>query len=555
MKHGLVRKSHLVFIAAALLLCVMLTSCSKSENNETGSPTPANITTGEATQTPGKKEDISVSVYDRGNIPAEEGNATKNRWTDWINEKGPANVKFVPIPRWEEEQKFNTLFASGGAPDLIFTWNPTIQNSLFAQKQLMPLDELIETYSTDYKQLLTKYPALKKMGMKSDGKTYGFGMVVPFDIESILFVRADWLKKLQLEAPTTTEELFNTLKAFVEQDPDGNNKKDTFGINLSFVGGQVIDNMFGVGGYYSVTPDGQYVRNWEREAAMAAFKKRLYDEKLVDKDFLTDKSGEKAQQDFVNGKLGMYAVNGGASATGFKVYEALKTNNPNAEVIAIPLPKSEFGQFSPIVSAPLYNTAVVNAQAKHPEAVMQYVDFLVRESTAKTLKYGLEGIHYNVGANGCPQSIDSDKSTKELSWTADLRMLSFDILEGECADYVTTLDVKKPLEQEYADIVQSARTSYLSPERPIHYDIDLNSMPSLPQDLQLARSSGLEAVFDTYAKAVVGGASYTAEQAAEDAKTAWNRAGGKQLDEFYAKWFSENKDSIVYTKDYYSMKF
>ena len=54
---------------------------------------------------------ITVTVYDRGNVPAAEGTIEKNRWTRWINENGPVDVTFVAIPRVNPQEKLNTLFA------------------------------------------------------------------------------------------------------------------------------------------------------------------------------------------------------------------------------------------------------------------------------------------------------------------------------------------------------------------------------------------------------------------------------------------------------------
>ena len=42
-----------------------------------------------------KRGSITVSIYDNGSIPAEEGTAEENRWTRWLNENGPVDVKFV----------------------------------------------------------------------------------------------------------------------------------------------------------------------------------------------------------------------------------------------------------------------------------------------------------------------------------------------------------------------------------------------------------------------------------------------------------------------------
>src|SRR5690606_7099573 len=47
------------------------------------------------------------------------------------------------------------------------------------------------------------------------------------------YVRQEWLDKLNLKVPTNYEEMVNVMKAFVENDPDGNGKKDTFGMTAA----------------------------------------------------------------------------------------------------------------------------------------------------------------------------------------------------------------------------------------------------------------------------------------------------------------------------------
>ncbi|MBP1990517.1 extracellular solute-binding protein [Paenibacillus eucommiae] len=556
MQMGFGRKRWSVLVILVLSLMLLLAACSKSDGTKESGQDPAQTDGKKPESTKSaKKSEITISIYDRGNIPPEEGNATKNRWVDWINENSPVKVKLVPVPRWESREKFNALFASGEAPDLIFEWSTIYHDQLYEQKQLLPLDDWIEKYSTEYKALLNEYPLLRQMGTKSDGKLYGIGKMyaTPLDTNQALYVRADWLEKLKLDVPKTTDELYAVIKAFAEQDPDGNNKKDTFGVNLSFVGGYILDNVFGAGPPGWIIQDGQYVKNWERETAAASFKKRLYDDRFVDKDFLTDQNGEKAQQDFVNGKLGIFGVNFGSGELGFTVFEALKKNNPDARVIAIPLPKSEFGQFSPSITGPMSITAVVNAKAKDPEAVVHFIDFMAKESTSKTLKYGLEGVHYQDGPNGCTQAIDPEKYQKEVSYALDLRMISSEIFEGTCGQYISQLNPEKPLEKEFTEVLKQAQQAYLTPERPVFFDITNESMPVLDQSLQLSFTNGLETIGGIWSKAIVGGTGYPIDKAAEDAKAAWQKAGGKALDDFYGKWFAENKDKIVYSKDWYKV--
>ena len=89
---------------------------------------------------------ITVTIYDRGKVPASEGTIEENRWTRWINENGPVDVEFVAIPRTNSGDKLYVLFASGTAPDLVFEYSPAVRSTLYQQGQLMPLSEALEKY-------------------------------------------------------------------------------------------------------------------------------------------------------------------------------------------------------------------------------------------------------------------------------------------------------------------------------------------------------------------------------------------------------------------------
>ncbi|WP_163853598.1 extracellular solute-binding protein [Paenibacillus elgii] len=498
----------------------------------------------------GKKPELSVTIYDRGAVPQNEGTIEKNRWTDWINANGPANVTFVAIPRNEATQKLTTLFVSGSAPDLVFEFSSVLRSQLYAQKQLMPVDEMIEKYSTTYKALLDKYPVLKTVAKMPDGKMYAFGKVNGLQTNHALYLRADWLKKLNLQVPKTTDDLFEVLKAFKEKDPDGNGKADTYGTSLAYITNQVLNAMFQNSKW--VVEDGKLIHDWERAKAATAFKKRLYDEGIVDKDYLTDKAGQKAQQDWVNGKLGMWGGQTGGPGW-LQVYESLKKNNPSAEVIVIPLPKGPYGQFSPVINNPVQLTAMVNAQAKNPEAIMKYVDFISSDQAGKTLGYGIEGTHYTAGKNGCPAFVNKDKA-KEVTYASDFRMLFSPVLEGKCGRYEETLNLDNKAEKEYYDLLKMANEAYLTPERPIADITNPEHMPTLPQDLQLISTNTDKVINDLWIKAIVSGPSYTPEQAMAEAKSTWDQAGGKQVDDWYAKWYAENKDTALLKDKLYQFK-
>ncbi|WP_127579596.1 extracellular solute-binding protein [Paenibacillus koleovorans] len=531
------------------LTFTVVAGCSNGGDGTASSPSVSDSARPTASATPEKRGKITVSVYDRGTIAAEEGTAINNRWTKWINENGPVDVEFVAVPRNESKQKFNVLFASGSAPDLIMEFDTNYRNQLIGQKQLMPIGDLIDKYSVEYKAMLQKNPILRKMATREDGNMYEFGRLNGVRTSLVEYVRKDWLDALGLDVPKTVDELYKVAEAFVKQDPDRNGKDDTLAMDVTFVGGFNLNSMFQDVGYK--VQNGTIVRTWENKIARNNFVKKLYDNGLIDKDFLTDKNGEKAKQDFISGKIGFYGANGGGNAGGYTVVEALKKNNPKAEIIAIELPATQLGQFSPAIGNPAQATAAINANAKDPVAVIKFVDFLVKQSTMMTLNYGLEGVHYKAVPNSCPVILDADKKKKELDWNIDMRMLVSTTAFGECGTYKSTLNPNNLFDMGFKKIVEQSDTAYLNPARPIAEITHPEHMPSLPSDLQLIVTNTSAQMESYYQQALIGGSKYSVEQSVKDAQAYWEKSGGLKVDQWYADWYAKNKGSAILAKDLY----
>src|SRR6266511_4212899 len=66
-----------------------------------------------------------------------------------------------------------------------------------------------------------------KATLASNGKNYA----VPFSAQSFaVFVRADWRARLHLPEPKSWNDLAAMARAFTNNDPDGNGRKDTYGL-------------------------------------------------------------------------------------------------------------------------------------------------------------------------------------------------------------------------------------------------------------------------------------------------------------------------------------
>jgi putative aldouronate transport system substrate-binding protein len=551
MKH--LKNKTLFTMTITMAMAVAAAGCSTESGGETTSEAPKASTA----PTPEVRKDITVTTYDTGRVTQEEGTNEQNRWTKWINENGPANVKFSAISFAQFKEKTNVNYASGAAPDLLMVFDPTIRNPLYDQKQLMPLDDLIAKNSTVYKKLLEENPLLRKAGTKPDGKLYEIGHIQWVNPLRGVMIRTDWLKKLNLKSPTTTEELYQVAKAFAEQDPDGNGKKDTYGIALSGSAEYTINQMF-----YAIKPwvvkDGKLVYSWENIKGANDFKRKLFQEGIVDKDFFNDKNMAKAKQDFITGKLGIFTPNFNSPQDLVLQYlDPLQKNVPDATFTLIPFPKSPYGQFTPTLENPVQMTGAISSTSKSPEAVMKYIDFMAQDSTANVLDNGLDGVHTKV-VDGCPQIIDAAKFKKEVTdITVFMKMLTNTGLRFDKCATPAVMYNNDPRVQDYYQLL---RDVYLNFDIPYAELTHSEHMPQLPKDLATIVTNTDKQVNSMvgasngtiWAKSIID-VNYTSEQAMKDAIDVWDKAGGKKVEEWMASWYAAEKDKAFLAKDMYEI--
>ncbi len=220
------------------------------------------------------------------------------------------------------------------------------------------------------------------------------------------FIRKDWLDKLGMQVPKTTDELFEAAKAFTEKDPDGNGKKDTFGLT-----GQKLDTFNTIFGAYGVgfeagapslyVRDGKLVNSLYDPGMKDAlgFIKKLTDAGAVDPELMAN-SGLQHQQKAIKGQAGIIYIDW-PNMTKDQFVEQIKAVNTKAEWVQVGALKGPGGQFASAwdigKTAGLY--AIPKALEKNPEKLQKVIDLLNYVSTkdgSLLVQYGVKGKHYNL---------------------------------------------------------------------------------------------------------------------------------------------------------------
>ncbi|SET12370.1 ABC transporter substrate-binding protein [Paenibacillus sp. NFR01] len=160
-----------------------------------------------------------------------------------LEEKTNVHINWKNFTRDVFVEKRNLAVASGDLPDGIFNADYSDYELLKLAKDgvIIPLNDLIEKDMPNFKKVLEEAPQYKSMITAPDGNIYAFPWIEELGqgkeriqaVDSMPWINVEWLKKLGLEMPKTTDELKKVLIAFKTQDPNGNGQADE--IPLSFI--------------------------------------------------------------------------------------------------------------------------------------------------------------------------------------------------------------------------------------------------------------------------------------------------------------------------------
>jgi putative aldouronate transport system substrate-binding protein len=166
-------------------------------------------------------------------------NSTRaGRWdeTDLMKDtEAKTGVKIVwdTVPQSSWKEKKNLMIASRELPDGFMASMSLDMNEismLGAEGVLIPLEGLVDQYAPNVKTLMKEYPTYEPSVKSPDGHTYALASLeeLGFDSFSAAIIRKDWLDKLGLKMPTTTEEFYQVLKAFKDRDASGTGRTIPF---------------------------------------------------------------------------------------------------------------------------------------------------------------------------------------------------------------------------------------------------------------------------------------------------------------------------------------
>ncbi|MCQ6559426.1 extracellular solute-binding protein [Paenibacillus mendelii] len=386
-------------LAIVIMLSMVLTACGNNDKPQEPSKESGGNAGSAAVSDPnpepfGKYEktvEVHAAVASEPNWKFPEGDSFENNaWTrGYEQELGIKVVYDWTTNEGSYFNKMNVAITSGDLPD-VFVVNGAQLRLLAEADQLADLTEVYEKYAAPFtKELIEGDGGLGLKAASHGGKLVGLPKSGSTIYElPMVWLRTDWMKKLNLQEPKTMQDVLAIAEAFKNGDPDGNGKPDTFGLPITkdLYGGMA--SLTGFANSYHAYPqmwvkdkDGKAVYGSTQPEMKATLQQLadMYKKGLIDPEFGV-KDAEKVTDDFVNSKFGLTF---GANWNPLNFID-LKTKNPDSDWKAVPIVSSDDQTALGSIGFPATQFTVVRKGFEHPEAVVKMLNFYQEKRYGKT---------------------------------------------------------------------------------------------------------------------------------------------------------------------------
>lgn len=366
-------------------------------------------------------EEVTISIGVIGSALTED--YENNTFTKKIEADTGLNIKVIPYSsnKTEAVTQLNLDLSAGNeVPDILFnfTMDNAVINQMGEDGYFVDLLPLMEEYCPNFWTALetipeaSRYDIVNKSKDPTNGAMYCFPTLEDGTYESLGYlgqINKAWLDKLELEMPTTVEELYNVLTAFRNQDPNGNGIADEIPLLMQKGGGwkgdifQWIINAFVFtldDTKFNVT-DGQlwvpYTTDEYRQAMI--YMNKLFKEGLLSDLCFTANGDAEVKALVCDDNAVLIGIAGG--------HPALEniTNHPNTlEYVAIPVLKDATGSGRggsfPKCPAKFSYGYYVTTSCEHPEIAAKLLNYFYDPFTWANGRYGVQGENWDVADEG-----------------------------------------------------------------------------------------------------------------------------------------------------------
>lgn len=391
-------------VLAMVLLCLMALAClAPATAGEESVVTPPG-------EFPIVNEPVTLRFFapQSANIPDMETNA----FTTMYEEKTGVHIEWELAPSNVLSEKKSISLASGNWPDAYLGAGMTREEQMLygTRGVFVALNDLIEQYNPNLLAMIEEAPLVEQIMYAADGNIYSFPgaeSTLHITVPTRMWINTTWLEQLGMDVPTTTEEYYQLLKAFSENDLNGNGEADEIPLILSSVYGDsgiaflmcpfiYYDGVDGLNVDENDVVSTAYTTDEWREGLR--YIHRLYDEQLLDSSSFTV-TGDQIKQLVENADAMIVGCTSNMAPSSFANLSGERHKNYDALTPLVGPEGEQWAVYKPYAG---YSTGslVITSACEHPEIIARWVDYLYTWEGALTAREGVEGVNWERPAEG-----------------------------------------------------------------------------------------------------------------------------------------------------------
>lgn len=408
-------------LIALIMILSMIVGCSsnKSTTGETSSTTTEPTTTETATTT---EEATSDAFVYTGAAPITDKTGEsisilgQNSWYSTVDltnapiikelaNRAGVNVDWTLVSPTTYADSVSPMLASGTDLADIVELPDQDPNMIYIKSGLfLPLDDYFDTLMPNYKKFLDANPIIKASLTAEDGHIYYVPQTaVTNNFQPCIMINVKWLEQLGLQEPKTLDEFVTVLRAFRDNDMNGNGQKDEIPMSVT---ASFLPYMFGpafgldlVSGFYA---DDNGVVHYaysdsEQYKAYVTFLNSLYNEGLLELEFVS-LTRDMITERCANNLTGVtYDYSWQQSMLYSPQYPEYDGTSPIMKGIA-PLSGEYPGYY--VARTPISNIFGVSSNSENTELAIKFLDYAMSEESQELYVWGIEGESYTKAADG-----------------------------------------------------------------------------------------------------------------------------------------------------------
>lgn len=318
-------------------------------------------------------------------------------------------VEWETVSSADKQSKFSLMMAGGTLPDFLVDMEPLTWEEFGRMGALIPLNDYINAEKMpNFSKILEGEKAVMASITSADGNVYFLPRVMPAATGywNGQFIRQDLLDAVNMPVPTTTQELYDVLKAIKEQVPECT---APIAMNMSEVKTLVWAWGVGARGNGTTTPDDAYVtsegtlaygpvQDDYREALK--YLHTLYAEGLLTPDWNSIDTDAKRTNIMTRAS----AMCQGSFSGLMSAWNGLLAADGQGEQL-VPIPplvgtngKQAYQGHHTSIDA--YYGLAVSSQCQDVDTVISVADYLYGDEGRELVYYGVEGETYTKDAEG-----------------------------------------------------------------------------------------------------------------------------------------------------------